>query len=173
MDARKRFLPLLEKSLVWGDSPMPKKKTRGDYTLSWERSAQKPRQVHAYLTKSYWAEGIPLSTVRRSMDGSLCLGLFAKGRQVAFARVVTDCATFAYLCDVYVLEGHRGKGLATWMLEEILAHPRLQGLRRFTLATRDAHALYARKGFAPLARPQAFMEIHKRGVYAGKGRGSR
>jgi GNAT superfamily N-acetyltransferase len=147
---------------------MPKKKTRGGYVLSWEPSAQQPKQIHAYLTRSYWAEGIPLSVVRRSMEGSLCLGVFAKGKQVAFARVITDGATFAYLCDVYVLEGHRGKGLATWMLGEILAHPRLQGLRRFTLATRDAHALYARHGFMPLARPQSFMEIHWRNRYLKK-----
>jgi GNAT superfamily N-acetyltransferase len=140
-------------------------KSRGAYTLSSERSAQQPERIHAYLSRSYWAEGIPLATVLRSIEGSLCFGVFARGEQVAFARVITDRATFAYLCDVYVLEGHRGQGLAHWMLEEILADPQLQGLRRFALATRDAHSLYERHGFEPLARPQAFMEIHKKDIY--------
>jgi len=147
---------------------MPKKPLAGDYTISWEPSAQQPEKIHAYLTRSYWCEGIPLSLVKRSIEGSLCLGVFSKGEQVAFARVITDCATFAYLCDVYVLEGHRGRGLATWMLEEILANPKLQGLRRFTLATRDAHALYERHGFKPLAAPQSMMEIRKKDLYLRK-----
>jgi GNAT superfamily N-acetyltransferase len=148
-----------------------KGKTRGEYTLSSERADQQPERIQAYLARSYWAEGIPLSVVRRSIEGSLCFGIFAKGEQVAFARVVTDSATFAYLGDVYVLEEHRDRGLAKWMMEEIIAHPQLQGLRRFTLATRDAHSLYARYGFAPLARPEAFMEIHKRDVYGRKAPG--
>ncbi len=141
------------------------KTTRGEFTLSSEGSDQQPERVHAYLESSYWAEGIPLPVVQRSIEGSLCFGVFAKGEQVAFARVVTDSATFAYLCDVYVLEGFRGRGLAKWMMDEIVAHPKLQGLRRFTLATRDAHSLYARYGFTPLARPESFMEVHKRDVY--------
>jgi GNAT superfamily N-acetyltransferase len=147
---------------------MAKKQTPKGYSISWKRSDQKPAEIHAYLTRSYWAEGIPLSLVRRSIRGSLCLGVFSRGRQVAFARVITDSATFAYLCDVYVLEGHRGRGIASWMLEEILAYPALQGLRRFTLATRDAHSLYEKHGFTPLARPQSFMEIHWRSRYSAK-----
>ena len=87
------------------------------------------------------------------------MGVFHAGEQVGFARVVTDRSTFAYLCDVYVLEDHRGKGLASWMLELIAAHPDLQGLRRFMLATRDAHALYKRHGFTPVKRPESLMEI--------------
>jgi GNAT superfamily N-acetyltransferase len=173
MKGKKRFLPLLEKRLIQEARHMPEKKSRGGYTLSCVRSAQQPARIHAYLTRSYWAEGIPLSLVKRSIKGSLCFGIFVEGKQVAFARVITDSCTFAYLCDVYVLEGHRGKGLAGWMLDEILAHPRLQRLRRFTLATRDAHSLYARHGFVPLARPQAFMEIHKRDLYPKRGKGSR
>ena len=141
------------------------KKARGELTLSHEREDQQPERIHAYLTRSYWSEGIPLSVVRRSIEGSLCFGIFTNGEQIAFARVVTDSATFAYLCDLYVLEEFRGRGLAKWMMEEIIAHPQLQGLRRFTLATRDAHSLYARYGFAPLARPQSVMEILKRDTY--------
>ena len=101
--------------------------------------------------------------MKRSIRGSLCVGVFFKGEQVGFARVISDCATFAYLCDVYVLEEHRGRGIASWMLEEILAHPKLQGLRRFTLATRDAHTLYARRGFAPLSHPESFHGDPKAG----------
>ena len=146
-------------------------KTRGEFTLSTDRADQQPERIHAYLTRSYWAEGIPLSVVRRSIEGSLCFGIFTKGEQVAFARAVTDSATFAYHADVYVLEEYRGRGLAKWMMEEILAHPQLQGLRRFALATRDAHSLYARYGFTPLAMPQSFMEIRRKDVYGRKASG--
>jgi GNAT superfamily N-acetyltransferase len=145
------------------------KKARGEFTLSSDREKQQPERIHAYLTRSYWAEGIPLPVVRRSIEGSLCFGIFTKGEQIAFARVVTDSSTFAYLCDVFVLEKFRGRGLAKWMMDEVVAHPKLQGLRRFTLATRDAHSLYARYGFAPLARPQSFMEILKRDIYLKRG----
>ena len=116
--------------------------------------------VHASLTASYWAEGVSRETVERSVRGSLvCVGAFdADGRQVGFCRAVSDGATFAYVADVYVLEGHRGRGLATWMLSELLSHPGLQGLRRTILATRDAHGLYAALGFVPFRRPERWME---------------
>lgn len=132
---------------------------RGDYSLSAERGDQQVDRIHAYLSRSYWAKGIPLETVARSVQNSLCVGVFTGGEQVGLARVVTDRATFAYLCDVYVLEEHRGRGLASWMLSALAAHPDLQGLRRFMLATRDAHALYERHGFTPVKRPQSLMEI--------------
>jgi len=132
---------------------------RGDYSLSAERGDQQVDRIHAYLSRSYWAKGIPLETVARSVENSLCVGVFTGGEQVGLARVVTDRATFAYLCDVYVLEEHRGRGLASWMLSALAAHPDLQGLRRFMLATRDAHALYERHGFTPVKRPQSLMEI--------------
>lgn len=134
---------------------------RGDYTLSLSRQEQQPERIHACLTRSYWAEGIPLSAVVRSMESSLCVGVFFRGDQVGFTRVVSDYTTFAYLCDVYVLDEHRGRGLASWMLEAIAAHPDLQGLRRFMLATRDAHSLYARHGFTPIKKPESLMEILK------------
>ena len=105
--------------------------------------------IHAYLTASYWAEGVPRELVARSLDESLAFGLYDAGRQIGLARVITDRATFAYLCDVYVLEAYRGRQLGVWLMECVMAHPDLQGLRRFMLATRDAHALYAKFGFTP------------------------
>ncbi len=135
------------------------------YSLSCEASAQQVERIHAYLTRSYWAEGIPLERVRRCLEHSFCVGVFHQGEQVAFARVITDHATFAYLCDVYVLEEHRGRGLSSWMMATILHHPELQGLRRFMLATRDAHWLYRRFGFSPPAKPDSLMEIVKPGIY--------
>lgn len=122
--------------------------------------------AHAFLTTAYWCEGIPQATVERAIAHSLCIALHAEGQgQVGFARVVTDRTTFAYLCDVYVLEGHRGQGLADGMIQALLAHPDLQGLRRFMLFTRDAHRLYARHGFQPLATPVRGMEIVRPGLY--------
>jgi GNAT superfamily N-acetyltransferase len=106
--------------------------------------------------------------VARSLDHSLNFSLFEGARQIGFARVITDRATFAYLGDVFVLDEYRGRGLAGWMLEVIQAHPELQGLRRWVLLTRDAHALYARAGWAPLAAPDRYMERWFKGVYANK-----
>ena len=123
--------------------------------------------VHGFLSKSYWAAGIPISTMRRAMDNSLCMGIFAdSGSQVAFARMATDKATFAYLADVFVLEDHRGKGLGKWLIQDILAHPDLQGLRRILLATGDAHSLYQKFGFKPLDDPKLFMERWNPKVYS-------
>lgn len=137
--------------------------TRDDYRLTDDPARVDVAAVHAFLERSYWAEGIPLDVVRRSVEGSLNLSLWhappgGDARQVGFARVVTDGATVAYLGDVYVLEEHRGRGLAAWMMETLAAHPRLQGLRRWILLTRDAHGLYARAGWTPLAKPDRWME---------------
>jgi GNAT superfamily N-acetyltransferase len=123
--------------------------------------------IHGFLTRSYWASGIPFAVVRRSVRHSLCFGLYDGERQVGFARVVSDRATFAYLADVFVLESHRGRGLGKLLMAAVIAHPELQGLRRWMLATRDAHALYARFGFTPLPAPESFMQLHDPGVYAG------
>jgi GNAT superfamily N-acetyltransferase len=139
--------------------------TRGEFTLSCDAAAQQAERIHAYLTQSYWAEGIPLALVKKSLEHSLCFGVFTGGDQIGLARVITDRATYAYLCDVYILEPYRGRGLATWLIESILAHPELQGLRRFALATRDAHKFYERHGFTPVAKPQALMERHRPGLY--------
>jgi GNAT superfamily N-acetyltransferase len=124
--------------------------------------------VHAWLANdSYWCRGVPADTLRKAIDHSLCFtALDADGAQVGFARVVTDRATFAYLCDVFVVERARGIGVGKALVEAVVAHPDLQGLRRVLLATRDAHALYARYGFAPLTGPERFMEVYRPGVYA-------
>ncbi len=123
--------------------------------------------VRDFLATSYWAEGIPQEVVDAACDGSVCFGLYEepRGDQIGFARVVTDSASFAYLCDVFVLPTHRGRGLSKWLVACVLEHPDLQGLRRWMLATRDAHGLYTRFGFAPLDDPQKFMQIARPGLY--------
>lgn len=136
------------------------------YRLSFAPEDIDAQATHAFLRGAYWCEGIPLATVERAIAHSLCIALLADGTgQVGFARVVTDRTTFAYLCDVYVLDAHRGRGLAAWMVDALMAHADLQGLRRFMLFTKDAHALYAPRGFAPLATPDRGMEIVKPGLY--------
>lgn len=140
-------------------------KRRGSYSISTDPKRIDIKAVHSFLKRSFWAEGIPRATVAKAIAHSLCFGLFDGKSQVGFARVVTDRSTFAYLCDVYVLESHRGKGLGKWMIETVMAHPDLQGLRRFQLVTRDAHGLYSRHGFAPPANPKRHMEIFRRGMY--------
>ncbi len=148
---------------------------QGNYLISTDPARLDVDAIHAYLVRSYWSEGIPKPLVAQSLVGSLCFGLYTvesaeaaesgRARQVGFARVISDHATFAYLCDVYVLEEHRGRGLSKWLMEGVMAHPDLQGLRRFLLATRDAHGLYSRVGFTPLANPHTFMEIARPGLY--------
>ena len=122
--------------------------------------------IHGFLANSYWARGIPRETVERAVRNSLSFGLYDGDRLVGFARVVTDQATFAYLCDVFVLESHRGKGLGKKLVSEIAADARLAGLRRWVLVTRDAHELYTRFGFKPLEAPHRFMELHDPDIYA-------
>ena len=136
------------------------------YEITSDKSRMSVEAAHAFLTRAYWSPGVPLAIVRKAFDNSLCFAALGNGEQVGFARVVTDKATFAYLADVYVLEEHRGNGLARKMVEAIQGHPKLQGLRRFMLATRDAHDLYARFGFKPLSTPATFMERHKPDAYA-------
>lgn len=138
----------------------------GDYELSTDAARLQPAVVHDYLANhSYWAKGIPLEMVERSLKNSLCFGLYHGANQIGFARVVTDRATFAYLADVFVLPDHRGRGLSQWLVESILAHPDLQGLRRWMLGTADAHGLYAQFGFTPLRHPDRFMELARPGIY--------
>lgn len=134
---------------------------RDGYCLSTERARLNLDCVHAYLSSSsYWARGIPRDTVQRALENSLCFGLYleSSGEQVGFARLVTDYATFAYLADVFVLEPHRGRDLSKWMMQAIIDHPRVQGLRRWMLATADAHGLYAQFGFRPMSKPERIME---------------
>ena len=132
---------------------------RGAYLLSTDKARLDPEMVHGYLTTSYWASGIPAEMVRRSVENSLAFGVFEGDEQVAFARVVTDYATFAYLrTSSSWSHPHRGRGLGKWMMETVFSYPELQYLRRWVLATRDAHGLYGRYGFAELENPQIFME---------------
>lgn len=115
--------------------------------------------IHGYLVRAYWCKGIARETVERSLRNSLCLGLFESDKQIGFARVISDFGTFAYLCDVFVLEEHQGKGLGTWLIQCVMKHPELQGLRRWHLLTRDAHGLYGKVGFRAVAQPERHMEL--------------
>lgn len=123
--------------------------------------------AHEFLTSAYWCQNVPRETVEKSFDHSICFGVFRDQSMVGFARVVTDFSTFGYLADVFILEQHRNQGLALWLVQTILAHPELQGFRRWLLATKDAHALYAKLGFTPLEKPEMFMEILDPDVYSG------
>jgi GNAT superfamily N-acetyltransferase len=128
------------------------------YEISTDRDRLDLDYIHAFLTTSYWSPGVPRDTVAKAIAGSLNFGLYAAdGAQAGFARVVSDYATFGYLADVFVDPDHQGRGLGVWLVETVLAHPDLQGLRRFLLATADAHSLYARFGFAPLDAPERYM----------------
>ena len=128
-----------------------------NYRISFDPEDQQLDVIHGYLVRSYWAEGIPREVVARAVAHSLCVGAYADEAQVGFARVVTDRATFAYLADVFVLEGHRGRGLAQQMLEALEDHPELQGLRRWTLFTRDMQPLYAKLGWEAYPHPDRLM----------------
>ncbi len=122
--------------------------------------------IHRFLSQEApWAKGLPFSVLQKGIENSLCFAGFIDNRQIAFARVVSDYATFANLLDVFVLPEYRGKGYSKILMQEILAHPELQGLRRFTLATSDAHALYAQFGFESPAKPQTLMERYFPTIY--------
>jgi GNAT superfamily N-acetyltransferase len=121
--------------------------------------------VHAFLTESYWAKGVPREIVDRSISNSLSFGLYDASRQIGFARVITDRATYAYLADVYVLPEYRGRGLGKWLMETVMAHPDLQGLRRWSLVTRDAHGLYRGFGFKDVKDASRYMEIVDPEIY--------
>jgi GNAT superfamily N-acetyltransferase len=133
--------------------------THAGYLISDDPSRLDVDAIHAYLTRSYWAEGVPREIVARSLANSLGLGIYAPTtEQVGLVRVISDYATFAYLCDVYVLEAHRGRGLSKAAMQLLGTHPKLQGLRRLQLITQDAHGLYAQFGFSALKNPERHME---------------
>jgi N-acetylglutamate synthase-like GNAT family acetyltransferase len=138
------------------------KVANGEYFISTDKSLLDIAFVHAYLTRSYWAEGIPYETVERSVNGAVCFGIYREedGKQIGFARLITDETTFAYLADVFIDEAYRGKGLSKWLMQVIMESDSVQGLRRFMLATRDAHGLYAQFGFSPLTHTDRWMHIH-------------
>jgi GNAT superfamily N-acetyltransferase len=138
---------------------------RGEYAIRTDPAGLDVEAVHAYLTRSYWAAGIPLETVRRSLQHSVNFAILRADELVGFGRVITDRATFGYVGDVFVLEAHRGKGLSKWLMECMLAHPELQGFRRWVLLTRDAHGLYRQYGFRDLAHPDRYLERWAPDVY--------
>jgi GNAT superfamily N-acetyltransferase len=132
---------------------------RGDSTISTDKSRLDLGVIHDFLSnESYWAKGRLMTVVETSIDNSLCFGVYHDGNQVGFARVVTDYATFAWLCDVFIINSHRGRGLGKWLIESIVNHSNLQGLKNFVLVTQDAHELYRRYGgFEELALPVKWM----------------
>lgn len=132
---------------------------RDDYFISTDKSLLDRDMIHIFLSqRSYWAKGRERKKVERAIEHSLCFGVYNENSQVGFARVVSDLTTFAWLCDVFILEEERGKGLGKWLVESILTHPELQGLKTFMLATRDAHGLYRSYGdFEPLSEPEKWM----------------
>jgi GNAT superfamily N-acetyltransferase len=138
------------------------------YEISSERSRLDIPLVHNFLSSSYWAKDIPRSVVEKSIENSLCFGAYLGPQQVGFARVITDFATFAYLADVFVVPEHRGRGVSKQLIGTIVEHPQLQGLRRFMLATKDAHSLYAQFGFEPVTHPEHLMSIHQPDIYRPK-----
>jgi len=138
----------------------------GEFLISTDRERMNLDVIHSFLTNCYWAKGIPREVVARSIKHSLCFGIFeGSGKQVGFARVVSDFATVAYLGDVFVLKSHRGRGLSKWLMQCIVKHPALQNLRRWILLTRDAHGLYSQFGFTPVKAPERYMELHQPNVY--------
>lgn len=146
-------------------STPPVTERRGDFCLSTDPGMLDIDAIHGFLTESYWAKGISKEVVRRSVENSLCFAVYQGKALVAFARVISDLATFAYIGDVFVLEAFRGQGLSKWLMQAITSHPQLQGLRRWCLLTRDAHDLYAKFGFTPLSKPDRYMELHNPTVY--------
>jgi GNAT superfamily N-acetyltransferase len=150
--------------------PMPYEHHRESFTVSDDPARLDVDAIHDYLSRhSYWAQEIPREIVARSLENSLCFGLYEGSRQIGLARMVTDRATFAYLCDVYVLPDYRGKGLGKWLMECVLEHPDLAGLRRMQLVTRDAHEIYRAFGFTELAQPGRHMEIARPDLYKNRG----
>ncbi len=133
----------------------------GEYLISADPSLLDLGVIHAFLTESYWAKGVTEDVVARSIEHSICFGAYKDGTQVGFARAVTDRATFALLADAFVIEAERGHGVGKMLVEAALNHPELRDLRRWLLATDDAHGLYERSGFVPLRRPERWMEIHE------------
>jgi GNAT superfamily N-acetyltransferase len=128
------------------------------YTISTDKSKLDIAVIHNYLSKeSYWAKNIPVATVMKSIEGSYCFGVYEAGKQIGFARVITDCATFGWIADVFILEAFRGRGLSKWLMETIMACPELQDFRRWMLATKDAHGLYEKFGFKLIDNPERFM----------------
>jgi GNAT superfamily N-acetyltransferase len=137
------------------------------FSISTDKSKLQLERVHRFLSQeAYWCLGIPLEVVRKAISTSLCFGVYAEsGEQIGFARVVSDQATFAWICDVYIEKEYRGRGISTWLMETLMSHPELQGLRRLCLATKDAHTLYQKFGFVVTQTPGNWLEIKNNDIY--------
>lgn len=139
---------------------------KDNYSITTDRCKMDLKAIYDYLSiESYWSKGIPLETFKTSVKNSLNFGVFHQNKQIGFARIISDFATMAYLADVYILTEHRGKGLSKWLMEIILSHPDLQGLRRWILLTKDAHELYKKFGWKELKDPSKYLELHDPDVY--------
>jgi GNAT superfamily N-acetyltransferase len=144
---------------------------KGGFEISTDKSRLDIDCIHAYLSKeSYWAKNIPIEMVQKSIEGSICFGVYHNGRQVGYARMISDCASFGYLADVFIIAEYRGKGLSKWLMEEIVNYPAFQPLRRWMLATRDAHGLYKQFGFTELDKPERIMQKIKLNPYPEDGK---
>jgi GNAT superfamily N-acetyltransferase len=139
--------------------------SKGDYEISTDPARINVVLVHEFLTNSYWAKGISSETAKKSIENSICFGVYFGRQQVGFARIISDLATFAYLADVFIVPDYRGRGLSRWLLQCIVGHSDLHGLRRWMLATKDAHGLYEKLGFTTLKNPESWMEIHRPDIY--------
>lgn len=138
---------------------------KDDYLVSTDKSRLNISVIHNFLSHSYWAENIPIELLKKAIENSLCFGVYNGKTQVGFARVITDFSTFAYLADVFILEEERGRGLSKFLMECILKHEQLQGLRNFCLMTKDAHSLYTRYGFKNIPNPENFMANKIENIY--------
>ncbi len=141
--------------------------TQNNFTISTDKNKIDIDYVHEFLSHSYWSPGVPIETVKKAMNGSLCFGVYDNDKQIGYARMVTDTATFAYLADVFIDENYRGNGLGKWLVKTILVHPDLQGLRRILLATKDAHKLYEQLGFIAINNPERYM-VYDPKIYKNK-----
>lgn len=133
---------------------------KGNYLVSSDKSKLDIKVIYGYLSNSYWAKGRPLKISKLTLKNSLCFGLYFKNNQIGFARVITDYATFAYLADVFILEEYRGRGLSKWMMKVIFEYKELKNIKRWLLATKDAHGLYEKFGFHSLIEPEKLMEMN-------------
>ncbi len=139
--------------------------TKEDYVISTDQSLLDIDVIHNYLQTSYWAANRSKEKTITAIEHSICFGLYQNKKQIGFARVLTDFSVTSYICDVFILEEHRGKGLSKWLMQTMLSHPELQGLRRWILATKDAHGLYEQFGFHSLKYPERWMELPATNAY--------
>lgn len=141
-------------------------RTNGAFSISTDKSKLDIPVIHQYLSReSYWSQNIPVERIQKSIENALCFGIYHNDQQIGYAKVISDFSTMAYLGDVFVLESYRGKGLSKWLMETIMSHPELQDLRRWILLTADAHELYQKYGWKPIASPDKWMEIHRPNIY--------